>query len=191
MKKIIFFTLSLLLLTACSNNEIVNPDDINNTQELNLKDESNVTIELQASADKIRVDEYLDVAVKINTGRDYVNTLQIFLNYDPDLFDIDHITTVYSEFTIWTKKEIDNGLIKLQAAEPNPGVYGSNKELATIVFRSKKAGNAEIIIDNSMSKIYTNEDINKMKESGHKNLSIEILENENNDIEEEQDLDSN
>jgi len=177
MKKILILALSLSFLfglSACSDNGTANIQD-SSKKILQKSETGDIKVELQASAESIKVDEYLDISVRFNTGREFVNTTQLFMNYDSELLDVDHITTAYSKFTIWTKKEIKDGVIQLQAAEPNPGISGSNIELATIVFKAKKDGEANITVDSNISKIYTADNTNKIKKTDHKNLNIKIL----------------
>jgi len=72
-----------------------------------------------------------------------ITSVQAHLNFDSSLFSVTSIETNQTTFPNWWEKKSENGIIKLAASSPVPGVSGK-MTFATINLKVLKAGTATI-----------------------------------------------
>jgi len=175
LKKIslLLILISIFSLTAC--NKKTEKAEVMNKDVVAQKETGSVKVNLQTSADKYYVNDYVKVGVNINTGESSVNTAQLLLNYDKEMLEYDSVTTAGSQFTVWTKKGGGNGEINLLTAQPNPGIKGDKQHVAVVIFKAIKSGDVKVTVDKMVSKMFTTEGQNMLKSAGHQDAQITIL----------------
>jgi len=143
-----------------------------------IKETETVTGSVEVNIENIteapKVGELVKIPVYINTHTDNVTSLQLLFNYNQDLLELDSVSTLASKFTVWIKKDGGTGQVNLVAAEPKPGIIGSNELVATMIFKAKAAGETYIALDQTMSKMFTPDDMNVIRNDVNKNVHILI-----------------
>ncbi|MCH7604543.1 hypothetical protein IID24_00905 [Patescibacteria group bacterium] len=109
--------------------------------------ENGATFFLSPSAGKYDIGEEFDLQLNLNT-EDPVTSIRVYLNYDPSLVAVTQIDTDVDAFPYWWEQEQEDGMLKLQASAPSPGVQGETK-IADLRFKVLGAGAAVLAFDSS------------------------------------------
>ena len=98
-----------------------------------------------------------NVAIKVDTGGEAINAVKAYLTFPADKLSVVSISTTGTFLTFWAENTYDNttGTIHLQGGLPTPGYTGTDGLVATITFKVKDSGTANVSFDLS-SEVLTN-----------------------------------
>lgn len=88
------------------------------------------------------------VKVMVDTSTDTINSVGIYLRFDPQKLRVSEVDTLRSFCQFYPEKKFDNqlGSIALACGAPHPGVKGES-ELMTITFLPIAEGTSRILVD--------------------------------------------
>jgi len=107
---------------------------------------------LSPSNSKVSVGNIVSVRILVNTDGKVINNADAILRFPNDLLDVMSISKTSSIFSLWVEEpKFSNyeGSISFNGGVPNPGFFGQNGEIVSIVFKAKKQGNASIVFSDS------------------------------------------
>ena len=107
---------------------------------------------LSPSNSKVSVGNIVSVKILVNTDGKFINNADAILRFPNDLLDVMSISKTSSIFSLWVEEpRFSNyeGSISFNGGVPNPGFFGQNGEIVSIVFKAKKQGNASIVFADS------------------------------------------
>ncbi len=114
-----------------------------------------------SSASTVNVGQEIPVKISFQSDTDLVNLFSAQLTFPKDQLEITKIDTTSTPITNWVEQNIDNnaGGLSLIGAIPNPGfkTNGTPTIMATIIFKAKQAGAANINFESS-SQMFRNSD---------------------------------
>ncbi len=96
--------------------------------------------------DQYRIGEIFPMKLEIRNIKTPVNAVQTDLGFDSDKVEVVDISTKESFANVFIQKQIDNngGWARLTGGLPNPGYFSDSGLFATVYFKAKNAGLAEI-----------------------------------------------
>lgn len=105
------------------------------------------TFSLSPASQIVKVGDSFDVSVKFDTGGETVKTVKASVTFPPSLLSVetDGVTTTGTAVTAWTERIYSNqaGTIELTG---NTSTSGAEKLLATIKFKTKAVGTANVTL---------------------------------------------
>lgn len=116
------------------------------------------SVSLHPSAGTFSVGSTFDVSLFLNTEGEYINALEIFLQFSPDKFQLVSPTTGSSIIEIWTSQPNYNnetGMIELRGGIPR-GINVSEGLITTLKFRGKSTGSA-VVKFSDRSRVFLND----------------------------------
>lgn len=109
------------------------------------------TMSVVPSVSNARVGEVFTVRVLVNTEGAFINNAEAVITYPFDLIDVISVNAKNSIFSLWVEQPSfsnASGQIFFNGGVVNPGYSGVSGEALSIVFRSKKEGVANILLNN-------------------------------------------
>jgi hypothetical protein len=106
---------------------------------------SEVTLSLSPESQSVNLANTFPVEVRLNTQNQPVTAASAYITFPTDLLEINSVNTTNPNFSIQAENIIENNLIKITSGEPNPGVNSSNALMATIYFRARAQGAAQVV----------------------------------------------
>ncbi|MFA6301304.1 MAG: hypothetical protein WC609_03055 [Candidatus Paceibacterota bacterium] len=116
------------------------------------------------------------VTVNTDTAGIYINSIEGLISFPVDLLSVDSISSSGSVFSMWVEQPTFsniNGTISFNGGVPNPGFRGTSGKVISVLFKAKKAGNAQILF-NSAS-IYANDGLGTNVASSKRGIAVNII----------------
>lgn len=105
------------------------------------------TVSLSPATASVSVGNIVTIKALVNTGGKSVNNADSIIRFPVDLLEVVSVSKNSSIFSLWVEEpKFSNtaGTITFNGGVPNPGFNGGAGEMATIVFKGKKAGTATV-----------------------------------------------
>ena len=104
------------------------------------------SITLNLSVSEVAPESFFEVEV-LASSENEINALDMVLEYSPELFSFERAYTARSVVSLWKSLlfEGDKGTISLVGGSVSPW-SGNNNEIATLIFRARRVGNASFVI---------------------------------------------
>lgn len=106
------------------------------------------SISIRPGIQSVSVGDIISVKISIGTDGKYINNSEGTIQFPTDLLSVLSVSKSNSIFSLWVEEprfsNID-GTISYNGGVPNPGFAGTNGEVLTITFKSKKQGTASLI----------------------------------------------
>jgi len=109
-------------------------------------------LRMRPSQAEVTVGNIVSVQVTVDTLGKVINNTESVIQFPTDLLEVVSIDNSSSIFSLWVENpNFSNaaGQASFNGGVPNPGFQGSSGNIASIVFRTKKAGTASVIFLNS------------------------------------------
>lgn len=106
------------------------------------------SISLRPSVQSVSSGNIVSVKVSIGTDGKYINNSDGVIQFPTDLLSVLSVSKSNSIFSLWVedpKFSNSDGVITFNGGLPNPGYSGSNGEVLTVTFKTKKPGTASLI----------------------------------------------
>lgn len=136
---------SLVVMGICSIAYIVLFTDITPPKLIGLTKAGEVTIH---PPDQVQVNKPFELTVDIDTRKQLVNVVGIYLRFNPNHLQILDFDTSQSFCQFYPEKKFDNsqGIVSLACGSPHPGVSGKNT-LIKLTLQPLVTGTTNILID--------------------------------------------
>ena len=105
------------------------------------------TLSLSPSSSSVKVDQSFTVAIKVTSATTNISSVQSYLTFPADLLEVSSISKTGSIASLFVEEPIYNntsGTIKMTADIASPGYKGSDGLIATVTFRAKANGSANV-----------------------------------------------
>lgn len=115
---------------------------------------SAATLALQASTNKVTVDNLFTVKVFVNSQNIFINNAEAIINYPNDLLEVISVDSKSSLFSMWVEPPTFSnvrGVVSFNGGITNPGYNGSG-QLVTILFKAKEPGVASLFFSSAAVK---------------------------------------
>ncbi len=98
--------------------------------------------------ERVNINKSFKVSVEIDTAKQNVNVVGVYLKYDPQKLELLDLDTTQSFCQFYPEKKFDPnlGTISIACGSPHPGVSGKNT-IIDLEFISKNVGVTNIITD--------------------------------------------
>lgn len=109
------------------------------------------TLYFRPSQTSVSAGNIVNVEVLVNTDNKWINNAESIIQYPSDLLEVVSIDKT-SIFSLWVQEpnySNNIGQVSFNGGVPNPGYKGVAGKVASIVFRSKKAGTASVVFSDS------------------------------------------
>jgi hypothetical protein len=101
---------------------------------------------------EVTVGNIVNVQVTVDTLGKVINNAESVIQFSADLLEVVSIDNKSSIFSLWVENpSFSNGAgqVTFNGGVPNPGFSGSNGNILSITFRTKKVGTASVFFSNS------------------------------------------
>ena len=126
-----------------------------------VSDTTGAVFSLGAPSLEVIEGQQIPVNILLRSDTHKANLFSAKINFDKDKLEVLNIDTTGTFITLWVERVFNNslGTVSVVGGVPKPGFLttGSDATMATIVFRAKAAGPAQINYDTS-SAVYRNSD---------------------------------
>lgn len=122
----------------------------------------NSVLTVEPPASVIKLNDYLNVELRVTSGGEAINAVQVALNFDPKVAKLNDIKMEESfcDQRFILKKTIDNsaGKVEIACGLPNPGFSGLVGTVAKLIFQPLTVGNLNLTYsDGSSNKVLAND----------------------------------
>ncbi|RJQ14834.1 hypothetical protein C4553_00030 [Candidatus Parcubacteria bacterium] len=120
---------------------------------------SDASLYAQPASGSITLGSTFRVSIFVNTGGRDINAVDVKVNFPPDKLQVVSPTAGQSIVSVWISQPYfsnTDGVLRFQGGIPNPGINTSSGLIASIVFRARQFGGAQITIDDD-SKVLLND----------------------------------
>ena len=180
----LLMTLFVGVLSACGN-QTANPDN-DDVDDMTQKAIKAVEYNMFVGDEAFKVGDTVTFDVNIDTHMQDVLTGAVYLTYDPEMLDIstEGINDVFSIFNMWIAKEASNGVIRLEFAQPAPGVNtAEQKRIVAVTATAKKAGTTQVKFDTAKV-VANNKHVQNIVDPKYlKDITITVAEGQSTDAE--------
>lgn len=123
------------------------------------------------------VGQTLDVPLRISTDVP-MNAAEFYFTFPQDLLEVTAIDQGGSFFALWIKDQpaFDNetGKLSLAGGLPKPGFVGKDGLVATVRFKTLRAGSGSITLDTATSRILANDGLGSKIEAAFAPISLTV-----------------
>jgi hypothetical protein len=133
---------------------------------------------LAPNSGNFEVGQTFNISVYVNSADQAMNAADLKLRYPIDKLAVQSISKNGSIFSLWVVEPIfsnSEGTAQMEGVIFTPGYTGKNGKIATVNFRTKSAGNAEILISKGSVLANDGQATNILKSLGKANININLL----------------
>ena len=110
------------------------------------------TLYIKPSQTEVSVGNIVNVQISVDTFGKFINNAESIVSFPKDLLEVVSLDNKSSIFSLWVENpSFSNsiGQVTFNGGVPNPGFWGNNGQIISIIFRAKKVGVASIVFSNS------------------------------------------